>query len=256
MTKIFPIVVFLLGGCAASAFPQSEDEVKGIRRDLDAVRDSLKVIQNELETIKKLLQQRPAGAAQPQAFKEATISIDGAPVLGEKTAKVTLVEFSDYQCPFCKRNFEQTFPQIDKEYIKTGKVKYVFRAYPLESIHPAAFKASEAALCGGEQGKYWEMHEKLFTNQKALAPADLATYAKSVGVEEGKFKECLESGRSAAKIRDDMAEGRKAGVSGTPGFFLGLTQPNATTVKATKFISGAQPYANFKDAIDQLLAAN
>ena len=241
----------MLGVCTPAAFSQSEEDIKGIRRDIDAVRDSLKVIQNELETIKKLLQQRPAAA--PQAFQEATVSIDGAPFLGQKNAKVTLVEFSDYQCPFCKRNFQQTFPQIDSEYIKSGKVKYVFRAFPLENIHPLAFKASEAAFCGGEQGKYWEMHDKLFTNQNALATDNLITYARSVGLDEGKFKECLDGGRYASKIRADQAEGRKVGVSGTPGFFLGLTQPNQSTIKAVKFINGAQPYANFKDAIDTLL---
>lgn len=254
MTKIFLTVVFLLGVCAVPAFSQSEEEIKGLRRDLDAVRDSLKVIQNELGEIKKLLQQRPAAAPQAQPFQGATISIDGGPTLGSNNAKVTLIEFSDYQCPFCKRNFQQTFPEIDKEYIKTGKVKYVFRAFPLETIHPAAFKAAEAALCGGEQGKYWEMHDKLFTNQNALAPANLLEYAKSVGLDGGKFQACLDSGRQAATIRKDMAEGRKAGVAGTPGFFLGLTQANAT-VRATKFINGAQPYASFKDAIEQLLAA-
>ena len=127
--------------------------------------------------------------------------------------------------------------------------------FPLESIHQNAFKAAEATRCAKDQGKYWEMHEKLFTNQTALAPADLATYAKSVGADEGKFKECLDSGKNAAKVRNDMADGRKAGVTGTPGFFLGLTQANAPTVKATKFISGAQPYASFKDAIEQMLAA-
>lgn len=239
--------------CIPGAFAQSDEEMKGLRRDIDAVRDSLKVIQNELETIKKLLQQQPAAAPQAQPFREATLSVDGAPSLGDKNAKVTLVEFSDYQCPFCKRNFQQTFPQIDRDYIKTGKVKYIFRAFPLESIHPAAFKAAEAALCAGEQGKYWEMHDKLFTNQTALGATDLAKYAEAVGLDGGQFKQCLDSGRNAAKVRNDQAEGRKAGVSGTPGFFLGLTQPNAPTVRATKFINGAQPYANFKEAIDTLL---
>ena len=252
ISKIFPLVLFLLGVCTPAAFSQSSDEVKGLRRDIDAVRDSLKVIQNDIETIKKLLQQQPAAAP---AFREATINIDGAPFLGQKNAKVTLVEFSDYQCPFCGRNFQQTFPQIVSEYVKTGKVKYVFREFPLEQIHPFAFKASEAAGCGGEQGKYWEMHDKLFANQTALAADDLAAHAKAVGLDAAKFKECMGSGRQAAKIRNDQSEGQKIGVSGTPGFFVGLTQPKESTVKAVKFINGAQRYANFKDAIEELLAA-
>jgi len=253
ISKIFPLVLFLLGVCTPAAFSQSADDVKDIRRDIDAVRDSLKVIQSQIEDLKKLIQQQPAAAAQPQAFREATLSIDGAPFLGQKNAQVTVVEFSDYQCPFCARNFQQTFPQILSDYIKTGKVKYVFRDFPLESIHPLAFKASEAARCGGEQGKFWEMHDKLFTNQTKLTADDLASHAKEVGLDAAKFKECLGSGKQAAKIRDDQAEGRKAGVSGTPGFFMGLTQANQSTVKAVKFINGAQPYANFKDGIEDLL---
>ena len=253
--KIFPLVIFLMGVGSAAAYSQNDDDLKGVRRDLDAVRDSLKVIQNELENIKKMLQQGAgAPAGQPAPFKEATINLDGAPVLGDKNAKVTLVEFSDYQCPFCARNFQQTFPQVNTEYVKTGKVKYIFRDFPLESIHPLAFKASEAARCGGEQGKYWEMHEILFTNQTKLAADDLTAHAKAAGVDSAKFKACMDSGRQAAKIRSDQADGRQAGVTGTPGFFMGLTQPNASTLKAVKFISGAQPYANFKDAIDSLLA--
>jgi len=252
ISRIFPLALFLLGVCTPAAFSQPADEIKGLRRDLDAVRDSLKVIQNELETIKKLLQQRPAAA--PQAFQEATINLDGAPSLGEKNAKVTLVEFSDFQCPFCKRYSEQTFPQIVSEYVKTGKVKYVFRDFPLDNIHPLAFKAAEAARCGGEQGKYWEMHGKLFANQTALAADNLVEYSKAVSLDVDKFKECLDSGKQTAKVRSDQAEGRKIGVSGTPGFFIGLTRPNESTIKAVKMISGAQPYAQFKDAIDNLLA--
>src|SRR5262245_46699949 len=110
ISKIFPLVPFILGLGTQAAFSQNDD-IKGLRRDIDAVRDSLKVIQNELENIKKMLQQ-PAAAPQAAAFREATINLDGAPVLGQKNAKVTMVEFSDYQCPFCGRNFQQTFPQI------------------------------------------------------------------------------------------------------------------------------------------------
>lgn len=240
---------------APVALPQSTEEYRSLRRDMDAIRDSQKLIQNDIEAIKKLLErgaQAPA-PAQGQAFKEAMLSIDGSPVLGDKDAKVTIVEFSDYQCPFCARNHKQTFPQLLTEYIKTGKVKYIFRDFPLESIHPLAFKASEAALCAGEQGKYWEMHDTLFANQTALTSDDLMSHAKTAGADSVKMKTCIDSGRQAAKIRTDLAEGRKLGITGTPGFFIGLSQPNAKTFKATKNIVGARPYSDFKDAIESLL---
>jgi protein-disulfide isomerase len=250
----FVTAVLSLAVCAPM-FPQSAEEMKALRRDMDAIRDGQKVIQNELEVIKKLLERAPAAAAAPQAFREAAINIDGSPAIGDKDAKVTIVEFSDYQCPFCARNFKQTFPQVMADYIKAGKVKYVFRDFPLESIHPLAFKASEAALCVGEQGKYWEMHDTLFNNQTKLAAADLIEHAKSVGADEAKLKACIDSGKQAAKIRTDLAEGRKLGVSGTPGFFVGLTKPGSNTFTATKNIVGAVPYASFKEAIDTLLGA-
>jgi protein-disulfide isomerase len=253
MTKIFPVAVFLLGVFAPAAFPQSAEDITSLRRDIDAVRDSQKLIQAQLEAIKKLLEQGPPAGAAPQPFKEAVLSIEGAPIKGDKNAKVTLVEFTDFQCPFCGRHFQQVYPQIYDEYIKTGKVKYVVRDFPLESIHPFAFKAAVAARCGGEQGKYWEMRDKLFTNQTALAADDLAKYAKDVGLDAAKFKECLDSGKEDAKIRSDISEGRSAGVTGTPGFFVGLTKPNETKITAVKNIVGAQPFASIKEAIDTLL---
>ncbi len=97
------------------------------------------------------------------------------------------------------------------------------------------------------------MHDKLFANQTKLTPDDLASHAKEAGLDTAKFKDCMGSGRQAAKIRQDQAEGQKAGISGTPGFLMGRTEPNLSTVKAVKFINGAQPYANFKDAIEDLL---
>jgi len=256
MPKIFLVAVFVLGVSAPAAFPQSDEDIKSLRRDIDAVRDSQKLILSEIENVKRLLQQGvPAAAgAAPTAFREAVLSIEGAPILGDKNAKVTLVEFTDYQCPFCGRHFSQVYPQINEEYIKTGKVKYVLRDFPLESIHPLAFKAAEAARCGGEQGKYWEMHDKLFENQTALTATDLAAHAKAAGLDAAKFKECLESGKHAAKVRSDIAEGRTAGVTGTPGFFVGLTQPNGTKITATKNIIGAQPFTSIKDAIEAVLA--
>jgi protein-disulfide isomerase len=177
----------------------------------------------------------------------------GGQLKGDNKAKLTLVEFTDYQCPFCSRYARDTYPEIMKEYVNTGKVKYVVREFPLESIHPQAFKASEAALCAGEQRKYFDMHDKLFSDQKALAPADLPKHAETLGLDVGKFQECLTSGKHAKAIRKDMADGQKAGVTGTPSFFIGVEQPNGS-FKVLNVLKGAQPYAAFKDALDSSLA--
>ena len=131
-------------------------------------------------------------------------------------------------------------------------MKYVVRDFPL-SMHPQAFKAAEAAACAGAQDKYWEMHEALFSNQRGLEPAQLVEYAKGLGLDAAAFQGCLESGRHSAKVRKDLAEGQRAGVTGTPAFFLGLTEPGSNTITVVKRISGAQPYAAFQAAIEELL---
>jgi protein-disulfide isomerase len=144
-------------------------------------------------------------------------------------------------------------PQIEKDYIGTGKMKYVFMDFPLP-MHGQAMKASEAALCAGDQGKFWEMHDRLFANQNALATEALLKHAEALGLETTQFKECLDSGKHAAQIKAAMAEGQKAGITGTPGFLLGFIEADGK-VRATKKISGAVPYANFKATIDEMLSS-
>lgn len=129
----------------------------------------------------------------------------------------------------------------------------MFKDFPLEAIHPQAFKAAEAAQCAGEQGKFWQMHDTLFANMKALRPEDLEKYAKTEGLDMPAFQKCLESGKYAADIRSDMAEVRKAGITGTPGFLIGFVEPD-DQVRAVKKIVGAQPYAAFKEAIEGILS--
>jgi len=145
-----------------------------------------------------------------------------------------------------------TAPQIDKEYIQTGKVKHVFLDMPLESIHKNALKAAEAAGCADEQGKFWEMHDRLFANQKTLD--QWTTHAEAVGLDMAKFEDCMNNGRRAAKIRADMAEAKKAGLTGTPSFLLAYKDPKSTKVKTVSRLVGAQPFAAFKAAIDKMLA--
>jgi len=143
-------------------------------------------------------------------------------------------------------------PKLEEEYISTGKLKYVFRDFPL-NFHKNAMNAAKAASCAGEQGKYWEMHNRLFENQKALEVDDLMASAEKLGLDTGKFKECFESDKFEKEANQDMLDGRKAGVRGTPSFFVGITDPDSKEIKG-KFLKGAQPYAVFKQALDELLA--
>ena len=171
------------------------------------------------------------------------VSADDDSVLGDSKAPVTIIEFSDYQCPFCERFYTATLPQIKTEYINTGKVKLVYRDFPLSSIHPQAEKAAEAAECAGEQNKYWEMHNKLFENQGALDTDSLKKYAQQIGLDSGKFNDCLDSGKMASEIAKDTADGTSYGVQGTPAFFINGQE-----------ISGAQPFESFKQIIDAELS--
>ena len=197
---------------------------------------------------------RPAVAQTSDVTNEVSINLDGAPSLGEKSAKVTIVEFSDYQCPLSSRYFNLTMREVVEDYVSTGKVRYVFRDFPIESIHPLALKAAEGARCAGEQGRYWELHDRLLRNQTAIGPEFLPLHAQMLKLDIPRFQECLGSGKYAEAIHESIAEGKKAGVRGTPGFFLGLTDPRSSKLKAVTFVSGAQPYETFKEAIDKLLS--
>ncbi|MBI4162891.1 MAG: DsbA family protein [Candidatus Aenigmarchaeota archaeon] len=195
----------------------------------------------------------PTQQAQPtqqQQVQQPTVaaSPDDDPVIGDANAKVTIIEFSDFQCPFCGRFYDQTLGQIKKDYIDTGKAKLVFRDFPL-SFHPNAQKASETAECAKEQNKFWEMHDTLFTKQgewssldSAAASAKFKEYAKSVGLTTA-FDSCLDTGKTAAEVQKDFTDGSGYGVSGTPTFYIN-----------GKELVGAQPYSVFKQAIDQALA--
>ncbi len=244
------LVLTLLGALAARA--QSSDEIKALRKEIEDLKAGQKAMQRELEAIKTLLLARQAS----QPPQQGVLSVEGAPFLGEKNAKLTLVEFFDYQCPYCARHFHQTFPQLVAEYVKTGKVKYVVRDFPLESIHPMAFKAAEAAHCAAEQGKFWEMHQRLMANQGALDLKNLSLHAQAVGLDVAAFAQCLNSGKHAAQIRQELDDGEKAGVEGTPAFFLGVTDPNDGRFKVMRKLGGALPYGHFKQAIDNLLASS
>ena len=160
------------------------------------------------------------------------------PSRGPTNAPVTIVEFSDFQCPYCGREYP-VIERLMKEY--DGKLRLVFRHYPLD-FHPFAQKAAEAGACAQDQGKFWELHDKMFSNQGKLAVADLKGYAKSLGMDATKFDKCLDSGEKKALVDDDLKAGSAAGVNGTPAFFINGI-----------FVNGAQPYEHMKQAVDREL---
>lgn len=190
---------------------------------------------------------QPAAAAQP-ASVPVDVDVSGMPVKGNKNAKVAIVEFTDYQCPFCGQLFTKTYPSIKKDYIDTGKVKYFVGDYPLNQIHPQAQKAAEAANCANEQGKFWEMHDKLFANQTALQADDLKKYASDVGLNPAQFNSCLDSGKMADTVAKNQKAGESYGVRGTPASYVGIIEGN--TVKQATEVSGAQPFSAFQAVIE------
>lgn len=163
------------------------------------------------------------------------IDVKNLPSIGDKDAKVTLVEFSDYQCPFCKR-VRPTIWRIMDEY--KGKIRYVFGDFPL-SFHKDAKKASEAARCAGDQGKYFEFNRKIFDNQSAIGIDDLKKYAKELQLNTKDFDKCLDSGKTAKVVEESIQLGSSVGVSGTPAYFINGIM-----------LSGALPYESFKEIID------
>lgn len=182
----------------------------------------------------------------PTQNPQVQASADNDAVLGKKDAPVTIIEFSDYQCPFCGRHYTETHGQLIKDYVDTGKVKIVFRDFPL-SFHPEAQKAAEAAECVRDVAKtnkdeaYFKMHDKLFENQATLSVANEKKWAKELGYN---IDTCLDSGKFASEVAKDLADGQAAGVQGTPSFVIN-----------GQLLVGAQPYTAFKQTIDAALAA-
>lgn len=237
---LLPGICLFLTGCAGT-----------VKEDVEALKQGQEALRKDIAEIRKQLQERPASPKTTAQMLDKELEIGDAPLKGDKNARVTIMEFSDYQCPFCRRHAVNTLPHIDKEYIATGKVRYIFRDFPLESIHKYAQKAAEAAHCAGEQGKYWEMHDKLFDNQKALSSENFTKYAKSIGLKTSSFKKCLDSGKFAETVNKNLTEGQQLGISGTPTLLLGIS--DGDKFKNIKLTRGAQPFAVFKQEIDALL---
>ncbi len=198
-------------------------------------------------TSKKVVVREDDTGDQPELLQRADIDEDDDAVLGDEDAPVTIISCEDYQCPFCKRAFDQTFPQLKQNYIDTGKAKYIYRDFPLP-FHTEADEAANAAECAGDQNKYYKMHELIFKNQdewsnNPQASLRFKAYAQELGLDRAKFDACLDSREHDEEIQNDMNECQAAGTSGTPTFFINGMK-----------IVGAQPYTVLESAIEKALA--
>jgi protein-disulfide isomerase len=182
----------------------------------------------------------------PNPTQQEPIEIDEGDdaVLGSPDAPVTIIEYSDYQCPFCSRFWSDTLPLIKENYIDTGKVKFIYKDFPL-SLHPQAQVSAEATECVRAQGgdeAFWKMHDQIFANQGSISEDNLLKWANEIGYD---ITSCLDDGTFADEVQADLAEGTSAGISGTPGFIINGVK-----------VSGAQPYSNFESVIESQLAAS
>ena len=236
------IIIVGVAAFFAGSYTASLSSNQLTQEDLDQAmaKLELKLLQNRLPT--------------EQAMPPVKISADDDPIIGDPNAPITIIEFSDFQCPFCARFHVQTLPSIYEEYIEQGKVKLVFRDFPIQNIHPNALPAAVAAECANEQGKFKDMHDILFETQsqwnkiETVAALSLfSQYASDMQMDQEKFESCIASGKYIEEIRKDLEDGRDYGVSGTPGFFVGNDEIGYVELK------GAQPFESFKKIIDAQL---
>jgi protein-disulfide isomerase len=236
--------------------PVSEEEIRnmyeknkariGVEFDKvhDQIRDYLreqKIAERKNEYFKTLRDKAKVTTyLKPPPVQRADVSVNGAPVRGSEKAKVTIVKFEDFQCPFCK-TVQPTFKDLLKKY--DGKVRVVHKDLPLETIHPQAFQAAEAARCAGEQGKFWEYHDKLYADTPKLGAEELKSAAKDVGLNVPSFDQCFTSGKYRSAVQKDLNDGAQLGLTGTPAFFINGRE-----------ISGARPLDAFSAIIDEELS--
>jgi protein-disulfide isomerase len=224
-------------------------QITALRREIDEIQTTQKDIQKRLQGLKDLL------TGKQPALENVFVNIAGSPTLGNDHAAVTVVEFTDFQCPFCAAYTRETLGRILGDYVDTGKVRYVVRSFPLEQVHPLAEKAAEGALCAGDQGKYWPAHDRFFANQQKLAVDEMPGHAAALGLDSAVFHECLTRGKYAAVVDSDLEEGHALDVRGTPTFFIGFTDAqNPRRIRAIRSLAGNLPFREFQKAIEESLA--
>lgn len=182
-------------------------------------------------------------------------TITDATIKGDGTSPIVMIEYSDFQCPFCARFVHDTFDEIDQHFVSKGLVQYVFRNYPIEKIHPAAMDAAKAAECASHDGRFWEMRQQLFANQAELAKTSWLEFASRVGISQERFERCLVAVETQEKIIRHKSHANSLGVSSTPTFLIGVRRRDGS-IHIVSRIPGAYPYEVFERALNEVLASS
>lgn len=233
----------LLVALAALGAPAAADELSTLRKEVQELRQ-------EVQEIKQFLAGRPRQPGWERMETNAVLGLDDAPQRGAARAPLVLVEFSDYQCPYCAVHAREVFPELEREFIAAGKLRYAVSELPLANIHPLAVPAAVAARCAGEQKRFWEMHARLFQHQRALEPWD--GHAKALGLNAAAFQSCMSEAKYVALIEHNVQVAQTGGIRATPTFLLGFADGNR--VRVVRRMQGAAPYPVFKSEIEALLA--
>lgn len=236
-------LVFLLPLAAQAPLPQPDPGIS--RQQADD-------ILNELRQIRQLLERQAQGQAQAQAQQAPTkparakLNLTGAQMLGSKDAPITIVEFTDYQCPFCQRFHSATYPELKKNFIDNGKVRFYSRDLPLDSLHPNAFRAAQSGRCAADQGQFWKMREVMALNPDKLDMDSLIGYAQDLKLDVPVFRSCIETEKYKSAVQSDVLEAMRVGADGTPAFVIGKSTPDGVD---GELLVGAQPLPEFVRAI-------
>jgi protein-disulfide isomerase len=239
------------GACSQS----NQAEQARMQKQIDELKEGQRQIQEQIKDLKgdqPLKRVAPAKSQTPFDVEVDKASLESK---GNERARVAIIEFSDFQCTYCLSYVTETWPQLERDYIRSGKVKYFFRNLPLTNVHPNAFRAAEAAHCAAEQGKFWPAHDRFFANQDTLNPNDWLAHARALSLDVFKFDECLRSGKFDEGINKDIEEAKSLGIEGTPAFLMGIISPNGQTISVHKVMLGAEPYDSFKQTLDDLLSS-
>jgi protein-disulfide isomerase len=213
---------------------------------------TLAVLAAAVTVIASNINSRRVPTAKSQPLPQDPIPIHGSVIRGELSAGVGLISYSDFECPFCARFAAETFPDLAQTYLSTGRAFFVFKHAPMEGRHPAALRAAQIAECARDSGRFWQLHDILFEAANARALGLVVEDPGKLGVTTEKLDECRSDPKALARVREDLAEARAVGVSGTPTFMIGVLD-GSQRLMVRSILVGAKPAAEFRAALDAVI---